>query len=83
MVSLSDLFGPGEGATPDDWEAHGCEGSSEYADCALMSADYARLRRAVRRVTDVLGAWEREPCQMTGEAAAEILRRVMKEAEAQ
>ena len=32
------------------------------------------------RTTDVLNAWEVCEVQMTGEAAAEILRRVMEEA---
>lgn len=83
LRTLSDLFRRnGDDRTPEQiWEEHGCVGSAEYADCDAMSADYARLRRAVRRVADVLDAWEREPCLMTGEAAAEILRRVMKEAE--
>ena len=82
--SLRDILGlPKEwpdAGTPEFWEQFGCEGSNEYRDCHDMSADYARLRRVERRVTDVLDAWERQPCQMTGDAAAEILRRVMEEA---
>ena len=45
-----------------------------------LKEEYARLRRVERRITDVLDAWKRQPCHMTGEAAATILRRVMEEA---
>ena len=82
LRTLSDLFRRnGDDRTPEQiWEEDGCVGSAEYADCDAMSADYARLRRVERRVTDVLNAWEVCEVQMTGEAAAEILKRAMEEA---